>query len=84
MNAIVYRPTHDNGTVAAEEGMLHCSDPDTVRNALEGAFGPFPLDLTLDSCDILQQAGHSHPTEAAFAELVAALESHRSVRVLSA
>ena len=84
MNAIVYRPTHENGTIDPEDAMLNCSDPEVVRSALERTFGPFPLDLTLESRDLLEQAGHSHPSEAAFQELVAALESHRSLRVLSA
>ncbi len=70
--------------VAADGAVLNCSDPETVRDALEQAFGPFPVDLSLDNRDMLDHAGSTHPTEGAFRELLAALDSHRSVRVIAA
>lgn len=84
MPAIAYRPTLDNGIVVSDGAILACADPDSVRHALEQAFGPFPLDLSADSRDMLDIAGHGHPSEPAFRELIQAIDSHRTVRVLSA
>lgn len=84
MTAIAYRPTQGNGLVGADGATLNCSNPEMFRDTLEQAFGPFPVDLTMDSRDMLDHAGSTHPNEHAFRELIEALDSHRTVRVISA